>query len=692
MPFQRAGVAALRDRLTAGAGGVLLADEMGLGKTIQAIGIVNLALAGPGCDRLRVLVIAPKIALLNWRNEMSKWLVRPLSVAVWTTKAQPEADVVIVNYDIVSKLSDKIRETMWDYLIADEAHALKEGKSQRTKAVLGGKGTDPIPARHRIFVTGTPILNRPIELFPILHACGVDYARDFFGYAKRYCGGRQERFGFKADGASNLAELQERLRATVMVRRMKSDVLTELPDKRHQVVTVGADSSDAVRAALRDEARATQAHGKALAKAEAARAKAEKAKDQAALDRAVSALTALRASHLGEVAVLRQRTALAKAPEVVEHVTDILDSVEGAVLVFAYHREVIDGLAEGFRAAGHDPAIIVGDTSPADRQQAQDDVQEGRKRVFLGSMHACGVAITLTAASHVVFAEQDWSPGIMAQAEDRAHRIGQKGSVLVQYLVVDGSIDATLMQSSHGKAGVAAAALDLAPEEATEVEAVSVSATKTESASVIPSPSAEIDFVPPDETEIIPIVEAPVLESVSAVETKSPAVVEQPAPVIEPEEEVAPEPEAEPIFVAPDRNEEIAYVGAASEPQVGDENETSSVTRDEIPAAVESVSAEPVDPPAEAPPAAESASTAEPARRKRGRPPLGDQAMSAAERSRRYRQSHGDGTRLVRLPSSVATRLEEAAERRGISVDVALTFALDELDRGYLDRRRRRAA
>jgi SWI/SNF-related matrix-associated actin-dependent regulator of chromatin subfamily A-like protein 1 len=163
------------------------------------------------------------------------------------------------------------------------------------------------------------------------------------------------------------------------------------------------------------------------------------------------------------IAELRQRTALAKAPALIENVTEMLSVVPDAVLVFAHHRSIIDRLAEGFRAAGYDPAIIHGETSIQDRQQAQDDIQQGRKRVFTGSIQACGVAITLTAASTVVFAELDWTPGRMVQAEDRAHRIGQQNAVLVQYHIVDGSIDADMLQKSWSKAFDASQALDEQP-------------------------------------------------------------------------------------------------------------------------------------------------------------------------------------------------------------------------------------
>ncbi|MBL0375390.1 DEAD/DEAH box helicase [Rhizobium sp. KVB221] len=468
LPYQRAGIAYLGDRLANGPGGALLADEMGLGKTIQVIGLINVMLAEPGRSRVRTLVIAPKIALINWKRELEKWLVQPHSIAIWTTSSTPDADIVIVNYDIVSKLDLTGSASPWDLLVCDESQALKDSKAARTRAVLGGKGQPAIPARRRLFVTGTPILNRPIELFPILRNCGADFAQNFYAFARRYCAGHETRFGFDATGASNLTELQEKLRASVMVRRLKSEVLSELPDKRRQIVAIDPDQSVALRRALREETMTLKKLAKDEAALNAAAVRAEKSSDALAYDEAIERLSACRAQNLATITRLRQQTALAKVPQVIESVTTMLESVPEAVLVFAHHRDVIDKLADGFRAAGYEPAIISGQTSTEDRLRAQDDIQEGRKRVFIGSIQACGVAITLTAASTVVFAEFDWTPGRMVQAEDRAHRIGQKNAVVVQYHVVDGSIDADMLKQSWSKALDAACALDNTHEPSTE--------------------------------------------------------------------------------------------------------------------------------------------------------------------------------------------------------------------------------
>jgi SWI/SNF-related matrix-associated actin-dependent regulator 1 of chromatin subfamily A len=454
LPYQKAGIAYAKTRKD-----TLIADEMGLGKTIQAIGTVNTELAGR--DGMRVLVVAPKIALLTWRSELPKWLIKPLTVGIATTKIWPETDVVVVNYDILSKLNDRLRSVVWDVVVFDEAHALKDEKAARTQAALGGKGQSPIPARRRLFLTGTPILNRPIELYPMLHAMGLPEAGSYFRFAERFCAGHRTRFGYDASGASNLDELQEILRRSVMVRRLKADVLTDLPEKRFSVVELPCDSPvlgkvvAAERAALE---RAEQDEKRLRADVAAAKAGG----NEAAYRAAVANLRAGRSAAFQEMSRLRHETALAKVPQVVEHAADVLSLVQDAVLVFAHHSDVVEGIVAGLREAGYDAAVITGATSDAERQRSQEDIQGGRKRVFVGSMRACGVAITLTAASTVLFAEQDWTPGIMKQAEDRAHRIGQRNAVLVQHLVLNGSFDCTMAKRVAAKGGVIDAALDVA--------------------------------------------------------------------------------------------------------------------------------------------------------------------------------------------------------------------------------------
>jgi SWI/SNF-related matrix-associated actin-dependent regulator 1 of chromatin subfamily A len=447
LPFQRAGIAYASSRK-----GVLIADEMGLGKTIQALGVIN------ADETLRdVIVIAPKSLTINWVRESKKWLVRETSV---TRGIEGYAGgVLVVSYEEARKNSQALAARAWDLVVVDEAHYIKNSRAQRSQAVQA----IACSARRRVVLTGTPIANRPIELFSLLQvACPEEWDRDhkgFFAFARRYCGASKSRYGWDFSGATNLPELQEKLRTTCMVRRLKKDVLTELPAKVRQVVEIPTNGAT----------RVVEAESRAWAKVEdgldAARVEVElaQAEDDGTYESAVSRLRELQATAFAEISRLRHATAVAKVPYVAEHVRDACeDDVSHKVVVMAHHHDVIDSLVEELAPFG--VVCLTGDTSLEDRQSAVDRFQTDPScRVFVGSIMAAGVGITLTAASHVVFAELDWTPGNISQAEDRCHRIGQTQSVLVQHLVFDASLDARMAHVLVEKQRVADAGLDLLP-------------------------------------------------------------------------------------------------------------------------------------------------------------------------------------------------------------------------------------
>lgn len=451
LPYQRAGIVYAKDRAA-----TLIADEMGLGKTIQAIGVVN---ADPGIRR--VLVVCPATLRLNWQREMERWLVAPRTIGIATGPQWPgDTDVVIINYDILSKHSAAIRAITWDLLIVDEAHYCKNGKAARTKQVLGGGKGDaritPIPAKRKLYLTGTPILNRPIELWSLLHGMDPERWSNLIRYATRYCAAYQGRWGWDMTGSSNLDELQRVLRETVMVRRLKADVLTELPPKRRQVIEIPANGAASAVASEQAAWAAKQAEIDALrAAVSAAEASSD---DPAAYSAAVQALRAGVQVAFNEISAVRHETALAKCPAVVSHLADMLETGE-KVVVMAHHLDVIAEIAGAL--ADYHPVVLTGETSMSDRQAAVDRFQsDDTCRVFVGGIKAAGVGITLTAASTVVFAELDWTPGVVTQAEDRLHRIGQQNSVLVQHIVLEGSLDANMARTLVDKQAVIDAAMD----------------------------------------------------------------------------------------------------------------------------------------------------------------------------------------------------------------------------------------
>jgi SWI/SNF-related matrix-associated actin-dependent regulator of chromatin subfamily A-like protein 1 len=458
LPYQLAGIAALQTRSN-----VLLADEMGLGKTIQVIGLLN---SDPALKR--VLIVCPASLKINWLRELNKWLVKPRAIEIAEGSEFPaDAEIVIINFDILTKHRKAMMMMAggWDLIVVDESHKIKNEKAQRTVALLGRWHRDPelrvpgVPAGKKVFLTGTPIVNRPNELWTTVRTLDPQgLGSSFFTFMKRYCAGYQGSYGWDFNGASNLEELQQRLRSGIMVRRMKDEVLKELPAKRRQVIMIPPTSA-AAKGAVEAERRMFAKYEAAIAAAEKAAQEARARGDRDGYRAAIKSLHAANKIAFEDMARVRHDTAVAKIPEVIEHLEMVLEA-QDKVVVFVHHHDVGHALEAAFPGA----AVITGETKPADRITEQDKFQhDDNCRVAICSIMAAGVGLTLTAAQHVVFAELDWVPGNISQAEDRLHRIGQLGSVLVTHLVFDDSVDSIMAQTIINKQEVIEAAMDNRP-------------------------------------------------------------------------------------------------------------------------------------------------------------------------------------------------------------------------------------
>ena len=461
LPYQKAGIAFGLDR-----NNVLIADDMGLGKTVEAIGIVN---NDPTINS--VLVICPASLKINWKREFDKWKTRGLSVGIADGKTMPDTDVVIVNYDILKKHHDALRTRKWDCLISDESHYLKNSKTIRATEVLGGKESTPIAARKRIFMTGTPIVNRPEELWTLVHSLDPDgLGKSWQGFMTRYAAAKQTRYGWDTSGASNLDELQQRLRSSFMIRRLKGDVLKDLPPKTRQIIELPADTPE-LRKALEAENAAYEQRAQVLERLAAVRDLAEASGNTAAYEDAVSHLKAAADIAFDEISKERHRLAVAKVPAVIDHIKEQLENVS-KIVVFAHHYDVVDAIKAAFPAG--ECVEVTGRCSAEQRDRAVTDFQtKPGVKLFVGNIRAAGVGLTLTAAQTVDFAELDWTPGNVTQAEDRLHRIGQVGNVLVQHLVVDGSLDSKMAKTLVEKQANIDKALD---KDGKPVDAASASA------------------------------------------------------------------------------------------------------------------------------------------------------------------------------------------------------------------------
>jgi len=222
-PFQVEGVCGIEHS----GGRVLLADEMGLGKTCQ-----SLVWLAHKPDAWPVLIVCPASLKLNWLYEARKWLgdFPEIEILSGTPRKldiqQPKrlARIRIINYDILSKWQKYL--VGFRTVVLDECHYIKSSKAARSKAAVA------VAERCRYFIgiTGTPILNRPIEMFNALNLIDPRTFGSWWDYAKHYCGMKKTRFGLDVNGATNLDKLRSSLQGKV-IRRLKANVLTELPDK-----------------------------------------------------------------------------------------------------------------------------------------------------------------------------------------------------------------------------------------------------------------------------------------------------------------------------------------------------------------------------------------------------------------------------------------------------------------------------
>lgn len=456
LPFQRAGMRFALQRPS-----TLIGDEMGLGKTIQAIGCIN---AHPEAEN--VLVVTKASLKMNWWRELRKWLVSPklrASVGIAEGKLFPSSDVVVMNYDIAHKFPNRLNERHWDVVILDEAHLLKNPQTRRAKAIIGYKpkrdepaelASSGVPAKRKLALTGTPIENNIEELWTVLW--WLD--REKFPSKWKLLKLAEERYnpatGYSPATQTGLNRLQRFLRETVMIRRLKSEVMPELPPKTRTVVEFdGEDLKGIVREEIEAWDRGEAARIEAQADLEVA--KASDNPDE--YRRAVAKLKETCRIAFEEMARVRRQTAVAKIPMMVEHIRAKLEEVP-KMLVFAHHIEVLETLGGEFGRLG---VVVHGAHDTRQRDAAVHRfMTDDSCRIFFGGIRSTGEGLTLTAATHVIFHEFDWVPSKMVQCEDRAHRIGQKDNVTVEVCVVNGTIDARMAKTCVDKANLAEAALD----------------------------------------------------------------------------------------------------------------------------------------------------------------------------------------------------------------------------------------
>lgn len=414
MPYQKAGVS-----YASSVGRCLIADQMGLGKTVEAIAILELR------DAFPAVVVCPASLKENWRREITKWLPhRTVNIVSGKTDIV-SCDINIVNYDILYKFVDAIKHLAINGVVLDESHYVKTSSSKRTKAAKEIAALVP-KSGSVLLLSGTPVTSRPSELVSQLEIMGMlSRFGGKWAFLKRYTGAHHNGFGWDTSGASNLLELNTKLRQNCYIRRTKDEVLKELPEKSRYIVHLEPSG--------KGQKEYTSAEDDLVL---FLRENGYKSKDSS--------------EHLARTQVLKRLAAWAKMDAVEEWIDSFLESCDRKLVVFAHNVDVVDHLATkygGLRVSGRD--------SLEQRQHAVDSFQtDTASRVIVLNLQAGGVGITLTAGSDVVFVQMGWTPAEHDQAEDRCHRIGQTNHVQAWYLLASNTIDEDIYYLVNAKRAI----------------------------------------------------------------------------------------------------------------------------------------------------------------------------------------------------------------------------------------------
>lgn len=416
-PHQREGVDFLIEK-----GRGILADEMGIGKTRQAI------YASEG----RTIIVCPASVKYGWVRELQGTISGNIFVHDSTKTdhvSSGDREWHIVNYDIIGK--ERIRSILAEgdirTLILDEAHMVKSPKSKRSKEVekLAKEAT-------RVYLlTGTPVLNRPMDLFNLLKIIGHPLGKNWYVYAVRYCSAfrqtlRDGRTFWNVKGASNLDDLKHKT-SGVMLRRTKSVLGESLPPKMRTEIPIELSKSDMEEYELAFENYID--YLMSIPPEE--------------LEKDLQNIMASR--HIVELQKMRLIASRAKA----EHIAkDALNAIEQGekVVIFSVFSETLSRVRRIIKSSNVKVTGIEGQNTQEERMRAIDSFQNDPSMMaFIGNMKAAGLGITLSSSSIAMFCDADWTPAINEQAEDRIHRIGQNRMANIYYYIAKGTVEEDVM-------------------------------------------------------------------------------------------------------------------------------------------------------------------------------------------------------------------------------------------------------
>jgi SWI/SNF-related matrix-associated actin-dependent regulator of chromatin subfamily A-like protein 1 len=421
-------------------GRVLLALEMGLGKTICSIAALK---RNP--EWLPALVVVPAGLKMTWEYEakskfdMHSSICESQKPPVIREGFSTQTPLTIINYDIlrfwIPYLKGKFKT-----IVFDECQYLMNPRAKRTRAAKElSRGVPQI-----IALSGTPLVNKPMELWSILNILWPEKYPNFFSYAQAHCAPRWTHWGWDYRGASNLDKLHKDLTEIGMIRRRKQDVLKDLPDKTRNIIPCELSDYNEYKEASTDFLnwiRKNYTH---------------------------RIRSAIRAQELVKIGYLLRLTARLKLRNVISWVNRFFEETDEKLVLFAIHKKAIEAICGtnmiGEQRIPYKRVIVDGSVTGRKRFLAVEQFQKDPDtRLFVGNIHAAGVGITLTAASTVAFAELYWRPGDHVQAEDRCHRIGTRKPVSINYLVATGTIEESLCKLLQRKQSTISSVLDGTP-------------------------------------------------------------------------------------------------------------------------------------------------------------------------------------------------------------------------------------
>jgi len=402
-------------------GNIINGDDVGLGKTFESIMYTETTNSFP------CLVVVPASVKYNWQEKWLEITGNKREVAVIESspkKSSPNnwnSEVVIINYDIIGKKQGKgatvkfeeLIKTDWSMIIFDEAHFLKEKTSQRAMAAKKiTKGDMKIQ-----MLTGTAVMSRPVELWNLLVLAKreTQIAKDWMQFITRYCGGYRGKFGWVTDGATNVIELNRKLREVCYIRREKRDVLSELPDITKQVIQMPITNKTKIKRAINDLI--------------------EYIRDTKGDE---SAEKAQEAEHLVALGTLRKLAIEGKMKAIELYLRDWKMAENGKLLIFGIHREGLDYLSTKFKSM-----LIAGGVSSIKKQEIVKSWIANDEMFLFANMQSAGTGVDglQKVCSNMLILELPWRPSDLTQAIGRLDRSGQKSSTTVSYMLSDETID-----------------------------------------------------------------------------------------------------------------------------------------------------------------------------------------------------------------------------------------------------------